>query len=486
MLDLEESNSSEAICLCEGKDLPRGTKYITLSHCWGSYAIVTLEKGTLITFKSMIPLSDLPQTFRDAVVMTKRLGVRYLWIDSLCIIQDSAEDWQRESARMWEIYTYSSLNLAATGSSDGTGGLFRVRDPLSAKLLKAKATWTGLQPGDYYCLDYFDWNREMDESPLIARAWVMQERLLAPRVLHFGRDQLYWECAVFDASETFPEGLPNTRRARFKNWELRKTSADPLYQSSPDFVLGNAWWQLVTVYTRASLTKDGDKLVAISGVAKQMQNRFAETNIYLAGLWKTNLVYQLPWSTSATEFGARPETYRAPSWSWASVDGVISSPHILSSYRTQVLAQVLEAYTIPVADPMGQVRSGSIRLRGRLCRAALKMKGPLPLEISLYSLDKTTYLGGASLDTDAGWLGAGTEREVHCMPMFQERTSHGREMNGVLIEPTNFKRGQFRRIGSFRLLQDSCSRFDELAFNAASLEHYEEFDGVDQSVISLT
>jgi hypothetical protein len=118
---------------------------------------------------------------------------------------------------MWEIYTYSFLNLAATASSDGTGGLFRVRDPLSAKLLKAKATWTGLQPGDYYCLDYFDWNREIDESPLIARAWVMQERLLAPRVLHFGRDQLYWECAVFDASETFPEGLPNTRRARFKN-----------------------------------------------------------------------------------------------------------------------------------------------------------------------------------------------------------------------------------------------------------------------------
>ena len=67
----------------------------------------------------------------------------------------------------------------------------------------------------------------------------------------------------------------------------------------------------------------------------------------------------------------------------------------------------------------------------------------------------------------------------------QERASHGREMNGLLIEPTNFKLGQFRRIGSFRLLQDSCSRFDELAFNPASLEHYEEFDGVDQSVISL-
>ena len=151
-----------------------------------------------------IPVSGLPPTFQHAVFITKMLGVHYLWIDSLCIIQDSKEDWLQESVKMWAIYGNAFCNIAATSSSDSYGGLFHDRNGLSALPCKIQATWHILRQGHYYCVDEETLEREVDEAPLNARGWVLQEQALSPRILHFGAREQYWECRELTAPETFP------------------------------------------------------------------------------------------------------------------------------------------------------------------------------------------------------------------------------------------------------------------------------------------
>ena len=107
-----------------GTELAPDTKYFTLSHCWGGLDIASLEKSTLDEYRNNIPLSILSKTFQDALQVTAWLGYRYIWIDSLCIQQDSVIDWEHEAANMGAIYRHSTLTIAASGAKDGDGGLF--------------------------------------------------------------------------------------------------------------------------------------------------------------------------------------------------------------------------------------------------------------------------------------------------------------------------------------------------------------------------
>jgi hypothetical protein len=101
-------------------------KYFCLSHCWGPEQIITTTRTNLQAHKREIPLNSLPKTFRDAVLLTKRFGIAYIWIDSLCIVQDDNNDWKIESAKMERIYREAQLTIAATRSSSGAGGLYAV------------------------------------------------------------------------------------------------------------------------------------------------------------------------------------------------------------------------------------------------------------------------------------------------------------------------------------------------------------------------
>lgn len=96
--------------------------YVTLSHCWGKGKILRLLQENIESMKNEILIESLPKTFQETIVIARRLKQRFLWIDSLCIIQDSEEDWQIESAMMEYVYGHSLLNIAATDSSSGIGG----------------------------------------------------------------------------------------------------------------------------------------------------------------------------------------------------------------------------------------------------------------------------------------------------------------------------------------------------------------------------
>jgi len=257
------------------------------------------------------------------------LGLRYIWIDSLCIIQDSKEDWQKEAGLMGQVYSNSVCNISATGASDGSEGLFFDRHPLAIRPFRARVDGAQAK-GSYYLFNPRLWADGVDDAPLNRRAWVVQERLLSPCNLHFGSTQIYWECRQRLACEAYPVVLPKTlepndsnkldtrRGARIR--ESRGLPADP---SLDNYTL---WGSIVATYTKGALSFESDKLVALSGIASQLQKVLGDQ--YLAGLWSNHFADQLLWTaeyaSTRSRKSTRPHDYRAPSWSWAAIEGEIS------------------------------------------------------------------------------------------------------------------------------------------------------------------
>jgi hypothetical protein len=179
--------------------------YVTLSHCWGKIQIKRLTKINISQLAECIDVNELTKTFQEAIIIARRLGVKFLWIDSLCIIQDSIKDWDKESSAMGDVYKNALCNIAATAAPNGHTGCFLERNPLLARTCRLRIEGLpGLAPkSQVYDLTRVDfWKQAISAAPLIQRAWFLQERILAPRVIHFGKNQLLWEChelvSVFD------------------------------------------------------------------------------------------------------------------------------------------------------------------------------------------------------------------------------------------------------------------------------------------------
>jgi hypothetical protein len=332
-----------------------------------------LTSRNLATLKHQISISDLPLTFKQAFEVTRRLGIRYIWIDSLCIFQDSTEDWLHEAALMHKVYSHSYCTIAAAASADSTQGLFRRRKPHFLYPCEIEIPWLGKTK--YQLVDFDFWASQIQDQPLHRRGWVVQERLLAPRVLHFSSQQLIWECRELSAAEKYPSGLLlvlSGVQTSFKGLDpekdgarLRKLSGDN--SQDPKFYAHHLWDKILVAYSSSLLTIGSDKLIALSGIAKRQQ---AELNDqYLAGLWGSFLPSQLLWNVESCRQidnspSVRSSKYRAPSWSWASVDGVISPGGFADD---GFLIDIVEASITPAtSDLTSLVKSGYLRIRGVL------------------------------------------------------------------------------------------------------------------------
>ena len=366
------SRWSNQLRLILAKDEQPDGPYLTLSHCWGKSNFIQLTQSTKSDFLKGIPYSKLPKTFQDAISVARFLGVYYIWIDSLCIIQgeESLADWKREAAQMDKVYSHSTLNISATGASDGSKGLFFSRSADAMELLEIELDhplrWQFSQK--YTLLDHDYWKHLVLDEPLIRRAWVVQERLLPPRVLHFGSQQLFWECQL-DCSEDFPMGLPPVlaREDQQYLFKRRDESMTPLIKSSHPSPAHAAWQRALNSYTHASLTKSGDKLIALAGIASELSPDISDG--YIAGLWKEHMATELLWYVDLDAVGCRQKQYRAPSFSWASVDGGIVPG---GWQKDDVLIEVQEAVaTTETSNPFGSVESGHVRVRGTLKQVGL-------------------------------------------------------------------------------------------------------------------
>ncbi len=341
------------ICADETMKSPN---YMTLSYRWPETAPWKLTQAKLDHFRKGESFQMLPQLFRDAVTVAHRFSVRYLWIDSLCIIQDSHEDWERESSAMRDVYTNSSCNISATASLDPSDGLFRTRQdnfvPGQVVLNSDSIQKT------HYIFNSRLWHHHVTDTALNRRGWVFQERLLAPRVLYFGKHQLLWECFTDQKCEAFPDGLPFERSIKsispMVGERLRKKSI--LSRRAVRY-----WKYIVTQYSRCALTRPEDKLVALSGLARLFHEFTGDE--YVCGLWKSRLLEFLLWE-SLYPMTQPTSDYIAPSWSWACGNGHFmwrTSPNS----RDMHLASVLDAVThASSSDATGRLLGGFIRVRG--------------------------------------------------------------------------------------------------------------------------
>jgi hypothetical protein len=322
------------------------SKYASLSHCWGKYQPLRLVHANYAQLKEGVALEQLPKTFVDAIHITRSLGVRYLWIDSLCIIQDSEVDWLNESAKMRNVYSGAEFSIAATSAMDSSEGLFLDRNLGNVGRTDVTLRWEARPERAYTIVeDASLWRGKFELLPLNRRAWAVQERALARRVLHFTKEQIIWECRAFAASELFPEGLPS---------HLQDFHDERYFD--PSLWLGNrfatGWAELLRRYTRGELSFSSDRLVAISGLVSLAQS--TSSRLYLAGLWQDQLPMSLLWVRGDIDVRVYPDRRRlknlAPSWSWASLYCPIHAQWTALSQDNiqKVLAKVLECRHVDI------------------------------------------------------------------------------------------------------------------------------------------
>lgn len=365
--------------------------YWTLSHRWGDPSrVLQLRKTTEDSFRHGIALEQLSPTFRDAVLLVYRLGYRYLWIDSLCIFQDSLADWQTEANAMVDVYRHSFCNISAAGASSdpSNAGLFAETKlgPFTTNVSLTKGGYrdTGTTtPGLWIIYHEPDWDFEVEWAPINSRGWVVQERFLSARVLHFTRHRIYWECfnSRYCASEptrnlSFDRTGARNRASGYKEagwWLSRARAALATPQKKfPEPVEGvfhqRHWGMIVGIYAGCVLTQESDRFLAMSGIAKAFQHVSGDE--YLAGLWKSMLYTNLMWCSRASEgVPARRSTeLYAPSWSWASVVGgnvELGVPQKRLGPLATPLIKLVEARVVPEppeGDPMGLLRSAELEI----------------------------------------------------------------------------------------------------------------------------
>lgn len=424
-------------------------RYATLSYCWGTLAYSTLQEDNLSLFLEFIPIETLPKTLRDAIDVTRKLNIGYIWIDALCIIQGNRNDWLTESAKMESIYGGSYLNIAAASAVDVSEGLF-LKLPFYNGGFFAR---TGAMPQGSTIRNFHSAavaKEALQDYHLAKRAWAVQEKLLSPRTVYFGDCGLSWECRHAFYSEFLPEGV-----ADLKYKSLLPRKAQPWN-----------WIDVVTLYTKANLTIDSDRLPALSGIAARQHQITGGT--YLAGLWKDSLFEQLTWKLRKSQSAPKLRPcWRAPTWSWASVDGEAFWRPIVSKKVTRYV-QIIDAWTeLSGLDPFGAVCAGelsiacNIILRGNF---ELTMVNGLP--VRGVRLEKIPALFQVNFDCTDDESTTLVDNTVYFVPMYSGPT-------GDLVDkPTRREKDTKHKTSTAKTCDDDSPFRDVLAVHGLVLRCY--------------
>lgn len=383
LLDVSEPRKGLRLLLTSLE--PPKDRYATLSHCWGkSPTFLTLRSDNIKSFRNNIPFQSLPKTFRDAAITCCRLEIKYLWIDSLCIIQSgegSREDWLEHAVDMRLVYLNCVLNIAVDRASSAEEGAFATRNTHRLQPCHVEWNYSGSEQTLWTVYDDSDTTSDLKSLPLLGRGWVVQERLFSPRILHFANDRIHWEClktastcvneytfnchgdeiAGFDALREPQFSLPRM----FRNPER----CDGMEEKDHD-AMDDLWENTVYDYSWGRLTYPvQDKLVAFAGISQRFEEIYHSP--YLAGIF----YHQLPWGLlwhAWEEAEDAPNGYIAPSWSWASHHGRVTFQprnQLTTGLVTQeLLIEIYDAHVDPVdqSNKHGRVRFGEVTLRGAL------------------------------------------------------------------------------------------------------------------------
>ncbi|KAF5877808.1 putative het domain-containing protein [Botrytis fragariae] len=524
LLDVKQCVSKNQILLVESRtiDQARPIEYTTLSHCWGSAQFIKTNLDNYSAHANGIDLSTLPRTFRDVVLLTHRLNIQYIWIDSICIIQDDVADWERQSALMADIYSGSLLNIAAAHGRDSQTGLFNTRfAQLHAEYPGSRVQKTIPPFEELKILDKTGLAHRLEGSgpffirpslstthdrhslfhgsgksmaPLNTRGWVYQERILSPRTISFYATELIWECRmerwcectrISELPKRDPAMIITRDGARIRSL-LCRGNEQQLNKILDD------WYSNIENYAVLQLTKEEDRLPALSGIASRTYEALNQLSKsissqgsedlqgpqYVAGLWK---IHNSDGSLSSRGFlwyffrGTRSlkrsKRFVAPTWSWASVvcQNTDNGRAMNTFYTSNQCADnffIIEDVSCVVegVNPYGAVSSGKLRVGGKLMLAGDVrdfytedhiLKSNLGEAVSNHSTKQ--YYEEGDLDVD-GWQPEYGHGETYMLQVSHQKQT-GWEPRGIAlilqrVKENNISIGgdsKFRRIGLTQL-----------------------------------
>lgn len=435
-------NNNEVRLIETGGQMER---YATLSHCWGGKVSLRTTSWNLWWHKRGISWSSIPRTFQDAIHVTRAVGLKYLWIDSLCIVQDDKQDWEEESTKMASIYRGSEVTIVATRAPDSKAGFLGRRDAtkkiitdcishgeeepivLSVRKTPEHSENPGLP---------LEEDPNAQRCPITERGWCYQERLLGTRLLHFTPSEVIFECqtefhcecthfsvpllqdktdlANITAGRSIERHIPaegeeicicRSPIALRKAREQLRLDASMLHgnRSAKLGIKFNTqycirdeldfWHLLVEKYSRRKLTYSSDLLPAISGIASLMAT--LREGEYLAGMWSHDLLRSLTWSSPDGANCARISGSDTPSWSWASrIGDVVWVKHnfLPDLWATCIKAEV----RTKAGNVFGPVEGGSLQLFSRMIPVEVNLYGDSNAAVKLPDPSAPGYLPGTA------------------------------------------------------------------------------------------
>lgn len=441
LLDISELSKGQVRLWEPGKDEhePEHDSYACLSYCWGKSTFLKTITSNLDAHLTRIPLTDLPRIFQDAISVTQQLGLRYLWIDSLCIVQDDGDEWRQIAAQMASIYQNSHFVISAVSAPNVHSSLYGSPDAIhrssevtighcggSDTTIQCRRHATHL-PG---LLDGI--GRKEDSLPALSRGWIFQERLLAPRTIYFGPQEISWECLEASNCQCLQDepqkkaNAPWLDAGSLGSFSITKKVVNPRAMSSwNQQTIRRCWHRLVEEYSKLELSYELDILPALSGIAALLEPFQGST--YLAGLWEESLFQDLLWYSERPGEGPavtpRPAQWRAPSWSWASLKCPVK--FVDATGGLEPLCVLSEASCEPVtgAQRMGQLATGHLVLQGKLISTILHCPAPEDGNVKLQNRYTLEIARGRICNTwiDVEAPGAEgvhvSEQEVYCFPV---------------------------------------------------------------------
>ncbi|KAF9458498.1 heterokaryon incompatibility protein-domain-containing protein [Collybia nuda] len=381
-------------------------RYITLSYVWGEEQPYRLTTHNIGSYDKFVNPEYIPDTIRDAITVAHKLSLRYLWVDSLCIIQDSEEDKAHEISKIHSIFRNAFLTIVAARAENASAGFLHNKISLNTP-----SSLPFIAPdGSTGVMLLSEQERSPPEST-DQRAWCLEERVLSPRALVYSKNALQYECQagrvnVNNSHNFLPTPQEQPRLPDFV-FTLGLDGNTPNEPSERD--KAKSWSHLLQQYTQRALTKPRDRLVALGALSKQFHSLWPSSK-YIAGLWTHQLPHALLWRTRTKgKILPRPQKYRAPSWSWASVDtGIRWSDSNLHDMKSHI-CDIIDTHVVlkNSADPYGEVISGSLTINSILTPPVIWNLA----DDSLYESEEMTVVIGSGT-ADATGQNSGDTWEV--------------------------------------------------------------------------
>jgi Heterokaryon incompatibility protein (HET) len=448
-----------------------GVAFAALSYCWGGDQSLKCLTSNFPQMMTIIPLKDLPPTILDAVKLCRAIGLKYIWIDAFCIIQDDPTDKEIEIAKMPHIYGSAALTIAAARSVSVLGGFLHQRQftaQSDAFILPYRCS--DGQIGSVTLTEI-----DTSEEPIDERGWTLQERLLSSKTVEFGSRQTRWICQQSEYKANYTDGWrENAPYSPQRHDHLRLDE----YAGKGKITLSNGedyerllrqWNTIVEAYTRRKLTLTSDRAWAISGIAERFAAILGDT--YIAGMWKACLLSGLLWQISKFNTASAGSVFQGPSWSWTAVNGPVSFPYEYYSFRSGVL----ENYTAEVVDlkmdltnnlaPYGAIRerSGRLKLRARTAIGAwAKTPGANLVDkdnemIGFFGRnDSGIAIGMADLFRDVKDTGlshytghSGDREPLTVVELYNNVSGASWQCSGLVLQAVRQEDSVYRRVGMF-------------------------------------